>query len=704
MRSKDRRQGARSGGRDLDAEARALLESYGVTKAAFWPAGWSYPPMAPWLAPTDPALAARLRPIARELPPPPPPTDDPAVRAEAAAMTAMHGGCVERFWPVGEDFPPTAPWLEATRPELAELMRPPSAPRVWTFPLEGGALRVSVFVQGRLAARARRLARNRCGCETSESKGTRRDWQPAGVVEWLTASGEVTRQETVRSYQGLERKLEGWLEGQPEAQRGEVREYITRLKEEGKGPTKPSLPSCEEAPTPASNAGLLGPGQSACCKWEVPAGVRTIYISLDGEETVTGPGGSEVTNNGSRIDRPTTLRYVQEELGLDSPTRVFPGGLRILFARGECWEWDDRGHSAGAFLDIQASGTEDNPIFIGAYINPLAPSIEPPKFRGDGAMVFNEKTKSKKKTVRSVTITEPSGDGIRLTGSSWVQIESLSIHNCDRGIRIWAFTNSGRPSLVAPIRGARNINLVDLKIYENWVDGIAVNTAWADSIEYLTSEAGYEASALVVVGRDRLWGFVPAPSDPDDSTSGHALVEIPFIDPEGWWCEKVCIENCEVYANGQGSGSAGSNISLSGLTSLCTVRHCEIYGAPHSGGTCADGSTEGGWYNQCGRYQLGYEDPGSVGISEPWLSGDEDLLMTWGNDGITATHGGCGNIIENNIIRDHAVQQGTANCQTDDGNGIDLKSAGNRTYWEKGDDGVTWVLSDLPKPDGDRRR
>ena len=85
-------------------------------------------------------------------------------------------------------------------------------------------------------------------------------------------------------------------------------------------------------------------------------------------------------------------------------------------------------------------------------------------------------------------------------------------------------------------------------------------------------------------------------------------------------------------------------------TSLCTVRHCVIYGVVHE--SPLEGEDGGSWPNVCGVYSADATLAAADGVTmlEPWLSSETSQLYTWGTDGISMTNGGCGNIIENCLI------------------------------------------------------
>jgi len=140
-------------------------------------------------------------------------------------------------------------------------------------------------------------------------------------------------------------------------------------------------------------------------------------------------------------------------------------------------------------------------------------------------------------------------------------------------------------------------------------------------------------------------------------------------------------------------GSGGVNVGLAWLSSLCTVRHNVISGRRHSKG----------WYSFCGAVAAGYDTLGGS-ILESYRTLWEcdpttstcSIWDTWGVDGVAMHAAGCGHIIENNVISDHVYgSSNSKTCGNDDGDGIDIKSSGNRTYW-RGPSGQRELVDDLP--------
>jgi hypothetical protein len=445
---------------------------------------------------------------------------------------------------------------------------------------------------------------------------------------------------------------------------------------------------CPDDPQPASEAGLIsGPG-SCCVLSEVETEIsarKVYYIASGGRGT------------GGRFD-PAPLRVAQELLGKVSTFRF---GLTILLRRGDTWRevasYDPlTGGSTNNLLIIRASGAEGHPIYIGAYTDPTAPSEIPPRLFGDGSI------RPRNCGASNCAVTRATMTGIRISGGKYIQVQDLEITNFKTGIAVSSFyegddnLSPGYPTKDNPVRGARHITLRQLRVYENWVDGISLASsldafvaAYFNKVISVRSKVPLRNTGQVVIGDGTVELKVR-----NVLTREIHLHDIP-ADPQ-WWVEEVCVENCEIFANGDGECSNGGNISLLSLTSRCTFRHNEIYGARHSKD----------WPNACGQVILGYpQTDGCVTEASTrsclWERDPSDpFLYTWGTDGITFSTGGCGNIIENNILRDHIVGQNSrGNCGTDDGNGIDIKASGNRTYW-RSDRNATGSrirrLSDMP--------
>jgi hypothetical protein len=450
--------------------------------------------------------------------------------------------------------------------------------------------------------------------------------------------------------------------------------------------------ACPDEDQPASAAGLMSDGESCCMlPEELSTGTRTIF------HVAEGASGSGTRSN------PGSIQTAQYWL---SQVTEYSSGLTILFRRGDKWTYKDDAFdplssTPGSLLTIRASGTVGQPIYIGAYTDPDNPSQVPPKFFGDGEVNPPGCSPS------ACTIVRGARFGIRISGGRYIQIQDIQITNFGTGVSVASFYDGtvitsgklkgtfspGYPTLKYPVRGARHVTLRQLEVYENWRDGISISS----DIEEFTSR--YYNNVIRIRSGGRL-------INTGQVVVGDGTVELKVrnkdigaIERHGvpvednWWVSEVCVENCRIFANGDGKSSNGGNISLLSLASLCTFRHNEIYGAVHSQG----------WPNACGQIVLGYGGSSSSAtynclwdreLVEP------DLLYTWGTDGITFTTGGCGNVIENNIIRDHVFgQANSGNCGTDDGNGIDIKASGNRTYWESVKDGSgvdSRQLMDLP--------
>jgi len=678
-------------------DIQAFIEHHGPPEV-FWPQGWDFPPVAPWLPVLYPELAERLRPT------PPPPPDR---TAEARALLEAWGVCEETFWPQGWDFPPMAPWLAFVDPGLADRLRPPSPPRPRTFQLWGGYLRVTTLAPPRAPVLPLEDGED---CDCGERRGRRRRATDRGdvavTVEWLDNGGQVLH--TSRTpIEGVGRLLQNglpqWLDAEHQGELsiigaevdvewavaagavltdGEISDSFGSLFCDA----PPDCPT-ERVPAIAKDGSLVFEGDP-CCRWRSPKDIDRYYVSKS---------HGDIANDGTDSSRPTTLAGLRAQLLLEDKDTVLPRAVAIFFLQGDEWTYEDAvadpvkptWDSQRAFLHIYASGTEEHPIFIGSYYDAAhSASTAPPLFIGDGSITPNGSA-----TAPTHTVTRAKGYGFLLVGARWVQIADIAVTNCSAGIAVRSFDNDRRPTTDAPLRGARDINLLNLTIYENWVEGIAIGTRLDSVGDKLTElDATVEATddPQFVIGRDSLQVITR-----DAKTGGTTTVAIE-VDREGWWCERVCIEDCSIYANGDGANSNGGNIGLSNFASLCLIRRNRIYGAPHS-------RSKAGWYNQCGRYLAGVEAAGSeVSFQEPWTDAEgfwqayyPELWATWGTDGLTMTNGGCGNILENNLFHRHVVGQAAGgSCGGDDGNGVDLKGAGNRTYFQRSRG--WWVLCDLP--------
>jgi hypothetical protein len=117
--------------------------------------------------------------------------------------------------------------------------------------------------------------------------------------------------------------------------------------------------------------------------------------------------------------------------------------------------------------------------------------------------------------------------------------------------------------------------------------------------------------------------------------SSMALPDRPLPEGPGWWPEGVRFEGCTLEANGDGTTSAGTNLTFAGHAARCVVRGCRVLGNAGA---------------DAGRYP--------------------------GTDGITMHIAGPGHLIEHNVIRGHRMLV----HNSDDGDGVDLKDSWNRTY------------------------
>jgi hypothetical protein len=569
------------------------------------------------------------------------------------------------------------PWSADSRPlPYSQALLPVT----WTVPLGQGQLRLSLYPPSRSTpAPSRRQREAACCAEKVKVEGIPPCTRPAATVEWLAPDGEVLRTAQVLSYSEVGKTLSRVLRGDlPDGTRQQVeanlRDFKYRQRALREQSTQAPADTTELACVPgedcavhdASLVGPLLPNEEPCCAWQPDEDVFTLFVSTEGTPIGEGVGAGQSPLN------PTDLPSVQAFL-LDS-TEVYRRGLRIRFLQGETWVWADHYtevEGLAAILHVYSSGDEGAPIIIDTY-RPPAPAEDQdldevagrPEFVGNGSLVLVEDSGGE---ITGAEVTPATGHGILIRGARWVQVQGLKVTNCAVGVAVYSYGGENHDDI--PLTGPRQIRFQDMVVCENWEDGFSINTP----IEDVT--AAYEATEKVVIGD----GTLQAVNEEGD------LVDI-AVDPLGWWPECICIEDCEIYANGEGSGSSGVNIDLSNFSSLCTIRRNFIAGAVHSED----------WPSYCGRVYLGYES-GSY-RSYVWdLTEDPDLPYIWGPDGITLTNGGCGHVIENNEFSNHVWgQSSSGNCYQDDGNGVDLKRTGNRTYWETAEDGETRQLMDLP--------
>jgi len=500
-------------------------------------------------------------------------------------------------------------------------------------------------------------------------------------LRWTDGQGQRQQAVPVASVQGLERifALSEVLQAFSESQRADIQQRLKAVLPAPSAVLPGLVAPC--APKSAAHAGVLTSPTALvhCCEWPVETGVsyataQTLYVSATG----TGTGLSDAAPMSFSAVR-ALLREVDGLLP----------GLTVLFKREEVY---DASLLAGEKLDtsillpIRASGVEGYPIRIGAW--PDDASLARPKLYGDGDGEVGVDA-----ILQEATLT-----GILIEGAQWVQIAELEVTNFKQGISVVSYpTVDGVPSLTggtksyAPLRGPRDIQLLNLDVHQNWNKGINISSNLNGLLSPLGLGGYFEDSGQIIIGQDYL-GLRPYGGLEGD------IVEVD-IDPEGWWPERICVESCRIQANGFGEKSGSVNLSLHYLTSKCTVRHNMIAGGRHSEG----------WYNLCGRVASGEDSRGYEYDPAFWEPADDALRLarweTWGMDGLTMHVGGCGNLIENNVFKGHIHGQssGAGKCGGDDGNGVDLKATGNRTYWETRYDGPSTdgrpsalVLADLP--------
>jgi len=369
---------------------------------------------------------------------------------------------------------------------------------------------------------------------------------------------------------------------------------------------------------PGQGALPAGPFQGETdyqCRWTPQASLPTVRVSP------TGVYVTPATALASSFVGEVNLLTAQQILA--DASRV--GGVRILFQRGGEWLYDDALatrqwalYRRNAMLVVRASGANASaPIVLGVYGD-----------EDDPAPVFEDASTGSYYT--SHGLMGLNGTAIWIEGAQFVQVEGLEIRRFNIGVAVSSFFNQDNDVAgAAPgdqLRGARNVNIVDMEIHSCGKNAVIVYTP-LDSL----------MSALWRIEEGALTALVEGQMD----------VVIP-VDPNGWWPERVCVENCVMWACGDGSGSNNVFVNVKNYAAYVTVRHSDMIGVA--------GPTR----NACGG----------------WV---------WGNDGVTAHVGGGGLRIEKNRILNMAFSEGSeANCRADDGDGIDLKDTWNRTYYEHG--------------------
>ena len=646
---------------------------------------------------------------------------DVPIRPDPADLLPVDPEAHKRITRVGHRLP-EAPATDRLPPPRDTL------PYVWTTTDAQGRVTLEVYPDAPTTTPRQRKqlqAAAPCGCGSS---GPAPCCQPAGVLTWTSESGEPQRL-TVPSLAGLRslttsalpslfapetlRELEPVLNPAESLDTFDPQTDWPSRESEGKG-------ECPFEARPYTRAGRRD-DRTGCCaipEGDLPDNIPTLYVTA---HPFFDPKTGRDAGKGT-INSPVSIETAQSYL--ESHGVVHNNGLRILFRRGDTWQvgmdcTDGKTLASGrryGLLRIFSSGRSGRPIILGAYTDENAPSDEPPHFRGPGDIQVRpdadirieqngcpEEPRVRLGECATHEITRGECVGIRVSGAEWVQIQDLRITNFMDGIVIDSYPGgSNIPSAMQRVLGSRNITLSNLIIEENWNNGVMINSyisTWARNYADNLYKRPKTLPLLVppvygpyVVGDGHVWLEVT-------DVSGTYLLEIP-TEEHKWWPELICVESCLLSANGDGASSSGVNLGIGGLAAKCTIRNNEIRGWRHS--EC--------WPNQCGRYVLGYEclpEDCTPEIACTWQSDPVDmaLLTTWGVDGITMTVGGGGHIIENNLIHGHIFGQSAynpakcttrpGNCGSDDGNAIDLKDVGNRTYWEDAPGGGR-VLSDLP--------
>jgi len=380
----------------------------------------------------------------------------------------------------------------------------------------------------------------------------------------------------------------------------------------------PPLPAEPLARPPGQGALPAGPFQGETdyqCRWTPQASLPTVRVSP------TGLYVTPATALASSFVGEVNLLTAQQILA--DASRV--GGVRILFQRGGEWLYDDALatrqwalYRRNAMLVVRASGANASaPIVLGVYGG-----------EDDPAPVFEDASAGSYYT--SHGLLGFNGTAIWIEGAQFVQVEGLEIRRFNIGVAVSSFFNQdndvGGAAPGDQLRGARSVNIVDMEIHSCSKNAVIVYTP-LDSL----------MSALWRIEEGALTALVEGQMD----------VVIP-VDPNGWWPERVCVENCVMWACGDGSGSNNVFVNVKNYAAYVTVRHSDMIGV--AGPTR---NARGGW--------------------------------VWGNDGVTAHVGGGGLRVERNRILNMAVSEGSeGDGVADDGDGIDLKDTWNRTYYEHG--------------------
>jgi len=391
----------------------------------------------------------------------------------------------------------------------------------------------------------------------------------------------------------------------------------------------PDLPSHPGPDWPETPGPFEEGAEAYACRWVVEQHHGLDPALYPTEQTFFISSTAKKGGDGHSETSPIRLEDVYIELlaRILSDKIIRKGGYRFLFKRGDVWTRDDTdfdlsaepGHvnyGRDAVLLVLVSGTEEAPILIEAY----GDHPDPPRFEGTAG-----------------SATPYTGNGIILLGAEWVQIADLEITGFEIGVKILTYSGV---NIAVPLRGPNHLNLSNLSIHENHLNGVMVTSG--------------------VLSSDNIIEGVPHFDESGDAESLEGLTAREVSALANWWPEHICIESCSIYSNGYGltdSASAGANIRLTSATAFCTIRHNELYGEKR---------TE--------------------------KHGQEVLDVGWGVSGIVTDGAGPGHVVEYNLIYDMVTHTDTV---TDDGDGIGLKETWNRTYYTTGIDEKTLELEDI---------
>lgn len=264
---------------------------------AFWPWGWDFPPIAPWFPVLYPELAEQLRPQ-------PPPLDR---TADARELLENYGVCENSFWPQGWDYPPMATWLEHADPELAERLRPAPHPRTWTFQRMTGTLRLIAQAPPRPSILTDDAVP--CTCTDSIPRKrleTTREF-PALTLAWEDRFGEVVQQSSVpyqTRHRLLHNGLASWLTDHEQAVLQDIEATLDQwwqtstthpLSVSTSALVCDAARSCRTASVAEDNKQDTIDGED-CCRWDVDHIETTYYVSKAyGDPAVDGSSPSAPT-------------------------------------------------------------------------------------------------------------------------------------------------------------------------------------------------------------------------------------------------------------------------------------------------------------------------------------------------------------------------------------------------------------------------